>query len=311
MIKKNIFEIKSLYRDDYRVMSYEFGTGEHSVCIVGNTRGNEIQQIYICSQLVKRLKELEENDRIIAGKKITVIPSLNPCSMNIDKRFWPTDNSDINRMFPGYELGETTQRIAAKVFEQINDYQYGIQFTSFYMPGDFIPHVRMMKTGFENVELAKKFGMPYIILRKPRPYDTTTLNYNWQIWGTNAFSLYTNTTERIDVHSAERGIRSILTFMAKQGIIRYSGHDGYISRIVDDTDMISVRTGHSGIFDSKVEVNQEVREGQLLAEIIDPYDAGIKDRVYAPVDGAVFFLHNKPLTYANTAVIKLIKGGRL
>lgn len=41
--------------------------------------------------------------------------------MNIKKRFWPTDNTDINRMFPGYDLGETTQRIAAGVFEVIKD----------------------------------------------------------------------------------------------------------------------------------------------------------------------------------------------
>ena len=35
--------------------------------------------------------------------------------MNIGKRFWSADNTDINRMFPGYNLGETTQRIAAGV----------------------------------------------------------------------------------------------------------------------------------------------------------------------------------------------------
>lgn len=73
-----------------------------------------------------------------------------------------------------------------------------MQFASFYMPGKFTPHVRMMKAGFENVELAKKFGMPYVLLRKTRPYDTTTLNYNWQIWETHAFSIYTTTTAEVD-----------------------------------------------------------------------------------------------------------------
>lgn len=28
-------------------------------------------------------------------------------------------------------------------------------------------------------------------MRKPEPIDTITLNYNWQIWETNAFSVYT------------------------------------------------------------------------------------------------------------------------
>ena len=34
--------------------------------------------------------------------EILIIPSVNHSSMNISKRFWATDNTDINRMFPGY-----------------------------------------------------------------------------------------------------------------------------------------------------------------------------------------------------------------
>ena len=79
--------------------------------------------------------------------------------------------------------------------------------------GNFIPHVRMMDCDYSSVDIARQFGLPYVMLRKVRPYDTTTLNYNWQIWET----------------------------------------------------------------------------------------------LYAPVDGNVFFMHNEPLTYADTAVIKLCK----
>ena len=206
MKKEIIFENKALYRDNFRVTGFRFGEGKKSACIVGSIRGNEVQQLYTCSQLVQALKELEKKGRIREGKEILVIPSVNPYSMNVKKRFWPTDNTDINRMFPGYNLGETTQRIAAGVFEKIKDYKYGMQFASFYMPGEFMPHVRMMKTGFESVELAKKFGLPYVVLRTVRPYDTTTLNYNWQIWDTKAFSIYTTTTEKLDRESAKQAV---------------------------------------------------------------------------------------------------------
>lgn len=306
MKKKTIYEIKSLYRDDFRVTGYEFGTGKKSVCIVGSMRGNEVQQLYICSQLVKRLKKIEEDGKINKGHKILVVPSINPYSMNIKKRFWPTDNTDINRMFPGYNLGETTQRIAAGVFGVIKEYQYGMQFASFYMPGKFTPHIRMMKAGFENVKLAKKFGMPYVVLRNTRPYDTTTLNYNWQIWETNAFSIYTTTTEEIDRESAGMAIRSILTFLSKEEIVDYHGHDGYISLVVDDTDMIPVRTKVAGIFEGVVRVGDEVVKGQVLARIINPYEGQVEETLTSPVDGIVFFAHDAPLTYANTAVYKLV-----
>lgn len=306
MKKKIIYEIKSLYRDNFRITGYEFGKGKKSVCILGSMRGNEVQQLYCCSQLVKKFKQLETDGKIREGHKILIIPSVNPYSMNIQKRFWPTDNTDINRMFPGYDLGETTQRIADGVFKVIQKYEFGIQFTSFYMPGEFMPHVRMMKEGFEDVELAKQFGMPYVVLRQVRPYDTTTLNYNWQVWDTHAFSMYTTTTTSVDKDSANEAIRGILTFMNKQGIVDYHGHDGYLSQVVEDVEMVSVQTQKSGIFESLVKVGEEVEKGQVLAHVIHSYEGNMIDRLIAPVDGIVFFMHSDPLTYADTAVFKLV-----
>lgn len=307
MNRKIIYELKGMYRDNFRVTGYEFGDGEKSVCIVGSSRGNEVQQLYCCSQLVKKLKQLEEERRIKEGHKILVIPSINPYSMNIQKRFWPTDNTDINRMFPGYNLGETTQRIADGVFKVVSDYRYGIQFTSFYMPGEFVPHVRMMDAGYSSVEAAKKFGLPFVILRQVRPYDTATLNYNWQIWNTQAFSLYTTTTTRIDRSGAGQALLAVLNFMAAQGIVKYSGPELMESRVLKDTDMISVRTAKSGIYEALVRAGEEAAVGQPLANIVDPYDGEIMETLYAPVDSRVFFMHSEPLTYANTAVIKLVR----
>lgn len=306
MKKRVIYEIEALYRDNFRITGFEFGEGEESVCIVGSMRGNEVQQLYVCSQLVKKFKQLEEEGRIKEGHKILIIPSVNPYSMNIQKRFWPTDNTDINRMYPGYDLGETTQRIADGVFREIKDYKYGIQFTSFYMPGDFMPHIRMMEEGFSDVELAKEFDMPYVVLRKVRPYDTTTLNYNWQVWDTQAFSFYTTTTTRIDRKSAGQAVLSVMKFLSSQGIVEYKGSKHHESKIVEDVDMVSVQTAKSGIFETLVKVGEKVEEGQPLANIVNPYDGEIMETLYAPVDSVVFFMHTDPLTYANTAVFKLI-----
>lgn len=307
MERKVLFEIKALYRDDFRVTGFTFGQGEKTICIVGSMRGNENQQLFACSSLIKKLADLEEKGRIAPDKQILVIPCVNPYSMNIKKRFWSIDNTDINRMFPGYSLGETTQRIAAGVFEAIKDYTYGIQFASFYMPGAFVPHVRMMKTGFENVELAKKFGLPYVVLHKPRPFDTTTLNYNWQIWETQAFSIYTTNTSRIDKESAKQAVEAILNFMSKQGIIRYRGYDGYIPTVIESEDSVSVRAEDAGFFEAYVKPGDEVFEGQLLAHIYDPYIGILRSALFAPVHGTVAFVHDEAMTYENTAVLKLFK----
>ena len=307
MHKLILYKMKGLYRDDFRITGYEFGEGEKAVCIVGSSRGNEIQQIYCCSKLVRKFRQLEAEGRIQKGKKILIIPSMNPYSMNIQKRFWPTDNTDINRMFPGYDQGETTQRIADGVFREISEYQFGIQFTSFYMPGNFVPHVRMMDEGYSRTEIASQFGLPYVVVRKVRPYDTATLNYNWQVWNTQAFSLYTTATEQIDPNGAGQAVLAVMNFLAAQGIIQYHGPLPVQPEIVSDTELVSVRTSESGIFEPLVKAGERVAVGQPLANIIHPYESELLETLYAPVESKVFFIHNEPLTYANTAVIKLVQ----
>ena len=178
MKKEVLYSLKGIYRENFEIEGYRFGHGEKSACIVGAMRGNEIQQLYICSQLIKVLKDLEMRGAISHNHEILVIPSANRFSMNVEKRFWPVDNTDINRMFPGDEAGDTTKQIAAAIFESSKGYSYGIQFASFYMPGDFIPHVRMMETGYQSASLANLFGLQYVVIRKPKPMDTATLNYS-------------------------------------------------------------------------------------------------------------------------------------
>ena len=129
MREEILYRIRALYRDDFRVRGFLFGEGEESICIIGSMRGNEYQQIYVCSRLIRRLQSLEERRRIKPGKQILVIPCANPYSVNTKKRFWTIDNTDINRMFPGYNEGETTQRIADGIFQEIkgkpDDTRYG------------------------------------------------------------------------------------------------------------------------------------------------------------------------------------------
>lgn len=306
MRREILFELSSPYRDDFRIRGYHFGKGKKAVCIVGATRGNEIQQVYIAGQLIKRLKEIEEEGNIIEGKEILIVPSLNPFSMNIGKRFWVQDNTDINRMFPGYNLGETTQRIAAGAFEKIKDYDIGIQFASFYISGDFIPHVRMMKTGLENVEMAKDFSLPYIAVRAPRPFDTTTLNYNWQIWETNAFSVYAVDTEKINMEAAELTIESVLTFLGRQGIIAYEPTRTGQSVIVQEEDIFNIKTPKAGLFQTLVTVGESVKAGQPMANIIDPYEGEIIEVLIANKNGRVFFIQDTPFILEKTLAFKMI-----
>ena len=114
MRQELIYSMKNIHRDDFNIYGYRFGkNGVKAACIVGSLRGHEVQQLYICSLLVKLLKDIELHGGIVGDNEILVIPSVNYPAMNVGKHFWSTDNSDINRLFPGDATGETTKRLAA------------------------------------------------------------------------------------------------------------------------------------------------------------------------------------------------------
>ena len=309
MNKTTIFSIKSPYRQSMDITGYIFGSGEQSCCVVGALRGNEIQQMAICAQLIDTLKRLDENGCVVSGKSIMIIPCANNYSMNIGKRFWTMDNTDINRMFPGYDQGETTQRIADGLFRAIKDYVYGVQMASFYREGEFLPHIKVTNTDSgqtENYESLSDFGLPYGLIRTPHPYDTATLNYNWQIWGCEAYSLFSTYTEHIGKQSTQAAVNAVLRFLIAKGILKWKLHKGFHTRILKEELIKNVQTSKAGILKKYVSVGNEVTEGDLLCEIFHPLEGNVIGHIISPVDGTVFFAYNKQLVMEHTDVFNII-----
>lgn len=307
MEKEILFKMRSPYRDDFRITAFRFGNGEPTVAIVGTMRGDEIQQQYVCSQVVAELMATEQAGGIAAGKSILVIPSCNPFSMNVSWRFWTMDNTDINRMFPGYDKGETTQRIAAVLFNRLQHYHYGMQLASFYVPGDFVPHVRMLRTGYEDIETAKLFGLPFVTIRQPLPFDTTLLNYNWQIWETKAYSLYGGPTNSVNDAASQLTIEAIMRFLNNIGAIKYASlPPGYASNLVIEEHLSILKAHRAGILYRLKTAGARVAKGELIARIIDPYLGNTLEEVRASKAGTIFFSYNKSLTLENGILYRIL-----
>ncbi len=308
MIEKTIFTLESVYREPLEIKAFRFGEiSQKTICIMGAMRGNEIQQMYVCARLVREMKKLESGGQIAKDTGIMIIPCANYHSMNIGKRFWAMDNTDINRMFPGYDLGETTQRIADGIFSEIQGFEYGIQLASFYQPGCFLTHVKQMTTKFTTGEGLVDFGLPYALKREPRPYDTTTLNYNWQLWNTKAYSLFTHSTDNMREDSADSAVNAILRFMKNRGIIDHTIHPGYVTSVISESDMLQIHSPCGGIFKIKTEIGSAVQKGQVLAEILDPLTCEVFAEIKAPEKSTVFFHFASPLIAKGTVIFKLIK----
>ena len=312
MKKKALYKLESPYREPMVIYGFEFGDedGEHSCAIVGSTRGDEIQQDFICASLVKRLMNVEEAGAIAPGKKILVIPCVNPYSMNIAKRFWSMDNTDINRMFPGYDQGETTQRVADGLFKAVSDYKYGIQLCSFNLHGNFEAHVRVTHESHisqESLSSADAFGLPYVGSREPTSFDTAMLNYNWQVWDTHAFSVYSQATDTLDPKSARLVRESILRFLHSRQLITENIPGGSISTYIDERQLVQVRTERAaGFLMRRVQPGARVEKGDTQATIVDTLDTHVKETLTAPCPGYVFFERVQPMVQQDMICFMLV-----
>lgn len=57
---------------------------------------------------------------------------------------------------------------------------------------------KTFKSGYEDLIGAKKFGFKMIHHRTMKSIDTVTLQYNWQLWGTKAFSIMCPSDNQVD-----------------------------------------------------------------------------------------------------------------
>ena len=310
-----VFQMEVPHREPMRIRGFEFGNdrGARACAIVGSTRGNEVQQTFICARLVAMLANLEQEQMIDAHMNILVLPCINPFSMNVHQRFWPVERSDINRCFPGDADGGTTERIAAAVLRVAQTYELGIQLCSFSQQGDFLPHVRIAHQGpisDRSVELARDFCLPYVVTRVPTAYDESTLNYVWQQSGTHAFSLYSKATDRIDKGSAQMVVDAVLRFLVARGVLTSMpekiARPSAETALLPEGDLIDLRTRRSaGFLITTVRVGDRVRKGQKLAQVLDAFDTHVLETLQSPVDGRVFFMRTDSLVQQHMVVLRI------
>ena len=310
MKKDVLLTAPSYFRDDMNVMGYRFGKGEKSCVVLGALRGDEIQQLYVCARLVAYLREVERDGGIMPGKSVMVVPTAIGFSMNAGTRLWAPENMDLNRRFPCNIEGATTERISGALFERLKAYKYGVQLTSFYQPGSFVPHVRMMETGRQNPELGCEFGLPYVYVRSPRNADLSTLNYTWQLAGTCAYSLYAGKTKEIDENAAEQTLRAIIRFLNGRGVIRSEQTPGSPSAIITNEDITTVSAKSAGLLRRVKFAGAHVRRGEQLAFVINPLDGAVKEVLKTPVTGTLFFVQDGPFITEHSPVFQVLGGSK-
>lgn len=288
MQKIEILKLDSLSRAPMVVEGYRFKGSDPkapSVAVVGAMEGGTILPLYSASKLVDFLRNKLGADKILGD--ILVVPSVNHYALNINERFWPLDKTDINMMFPGYGLGETTQRIAHKLFEALQGYDYGIILETRSDLATCLPYVKLYKTGMEDVESARTLGLKIIHHREPESIETVSLQYNWQLWETKACSVVCPHETMIDLPTAGVILDSLINFLGRNGVIRYEGFNGYESTVVTRERIEIIQSPSSGIFIPTKKPGMSVIKDEMIGKIVHALEGEVVHRFLAPCDGLI------------------------
>ena len=308
MKKIEILRLESLSRAPMVVEGYLFEGCDPeapSVAVVGAMEGATILPLYSASKLVDFLRNKLGGEKILGN--ILVIPSINHYALNINARFWPLDRTDINMMFPGYGLGETTQRIAYRLFEALRGYDYGLILETRGDLATCLPYVKLYKTGYEDLKSARTLGLRVIHHREPESVETVSLQYNWQLWETKACSIICPHETQIDMESAGVILDSLINFLSHNGIIRYETFNGYDSTVVTQERIEVVQSPRSGIFIPTRQPGSTVTRDEMIGKIVHALEGEVIHRFFAPCDGLITCCCKHSLIFENAVAYRIAR----
>jgi predicted deacylase len=159
---KSLLHMTAPLREDLEIAYHDLGPQDEAprAALVAGLHGNELNGMFVVARLASFLKGLlSTSEKMKLAGRVLLIPSVNVFGMNTRQRLWPFDNTDINRMFPGYDQGETTQRIAAHLFKATEKAHYRMDFHSSNLHFEEIPQVCLFQPSQKEREAALHFGL--------------------------------------------------------------------------------------------------------------------------------------------------------
>ena len=83
--------------------------------------------------------------------------------------------------------------------------------------------------------------------------------------------MHINSTDLVDDRSARQAVSSVLRFLTRMGILKYNNHSGYIASVINEYDLLPVKTYDAGFYRHLKNPGDPVFHGDLIAQVIDPY----------------------------------------
>lgn len=303
-------------RAPFEIPYHDIGVelGDTSVALVGGVHGNELNGTFVLSRLASFLRRLAagelEGQRLL--KRVLIIPAVNVFGMNNAIRRWPFDGTDLNRMFPGYDAGETTQRIAHAVLEATRLAAYRIDVHSSNVDFEEMPQVRLYEPTTQEREAARHLGLAAVIERRPDKVFTTTLGHGWRSYGGVNLVVQVGRAGTLQLGHCATLFRGMVEFLAHVGAIdrvelAEADHDVHEFSARQTCPLVSE---WSGLFVSSLRVGDWIKARDPVGRVFDPFTGEEKQVIHAPESGLLSGIRRQPLLFQGDLIARIQLVGR-
>lgn len=269
------------------------------ITITGAIHGDELTGPSACSHLLSEALTsiggpLDPNK--IAGT-IRIIPVINTPGFKSNSRYFP-DGRDLNREFPGRRTGNTTQRVAYRIYHSlIKDSDFVIDLHSAAKGRSNMPQIRADLTHPTSQRLAKSFGLEVILDSKPPKGSLRRTINNLDI---GAITYEGGGASSLDHEAVQVAVNGVLNSLKTLHIIPGSPNRPRFRLLASGSTWLRAHGG--GLLDMLVGPGSFVEEGQTIATISDPQTPGESIELESPVTGLFICAATHPFVTAGTPV---------
>lgn len=298
-------------RDPFEIPYHDIGgtDGAPSVALVGGIHGNELNGIYVLAHLARFLRAVAAGERppLVLADRVVIVPAVNVLGVNLRERAWPFDGTDLNRMFPGYDAGETTQRIANALIQATRDAAVRVDVHSSNLDFEELPQVRLYDPSDAERRTARLFGLPAVVERPSSTIFTATLGHAWRALGGQNFIVQAGRAGDLQLDHADRVFGALVRFLTRLGVLegtRLADEDEEVWHF-GPRQTLPLAAPQSGLFVTKLAPGAWLRAGDHIGYVYDAFDGRMRAEVKAPVSGLLSGIRRQPLLCEGDLVARI------
>lgn len=263
-----------------------------TVYIQAGMHGDESTGIEVAQRFVKTLDPAK-----LRGNLVYVPVANLPSHMTRTRGFLHEERwlMDMNRLWPGRADGLLTERLANIFFEQfVSQADFTIDMHTALDGCDIIPFTYVWPaddtsgTMAERVRLAKAFGAPVYFHKRASKFGTSdvarSLNMQADAIGAKVVLVEMGESRRVAGRFVETGVKGLTNIFRQAGLLE--GKPELPANPIELQGFAVVHANRGGGLRVHVDLHEQVKKGQTIAEIVDLFGDSI-ETIASPRDGMI------------------------